>query len=71
MASYLLVAVGLSIPFVFGTTIVFTTTSAEDAGLSNTLLNMAFLLVGAVLWYATVFVIPLAVIAFIFALPSG
>jgi hypothetical protein len=92
---------------VFGTAIIFTTTRTEDAVLSNTLLNMAFLLtvaylvvlplaatvglprigvdwdptdygfgtwivlVVAVLWYATVFVIPLAIIAFVFALPSG
>lgn len=107
IASYLLVAIGLSIPFVIGTGIVFTTTSTEGAALSNALLNMAFvltiaymgvlpltsvvglprigldwdptnyglstwlLLVCVVLWYAAVFVIPLAFFAFILALPTG
>jgi len=107
IASYLLVAIALSIPFVIGTGIVFTTTSTEGAALSNALLNMTFLLtlayvgvlpptsivglprfgldwdptnyglgtwvllVVAVLWYAAVFVIPLAFFAFILALPTG
>ena len=107
IASYLLVAIGLSIPFVIGTGIVFTTTSTEGAALSNALLNMTFvltiayvgvlpltfvvglprigldwdptnyglstwlLLVCVVLWYAAVFVIPLAFFAFILALPTG
>lgn len=107
IASYLLVAIGLSIPFVICTGIVFTTTSTEGAALSNALLNMTFvltiayvgvlpltsvvglprvgldwdptnyglgtwlLLVIVVLWYAAVFVIPLAFFAFILALPTG
>jgi hypothetical protein len=44
IASYLLVAIGLSIPFVIGTGIVFTTTSTEGAAVSNALLNMTFVL---------------------------
>jgi hypothetical protein len=107
IVSYLLVAIALSIPFVIGTGVVFTTTSTEDAVLSNTLLDLAFgltiayvsvlpltavvglprlgldwdptdyglgtwlLLVVVVLWYAAVFVIPLALFAFILALPTG
>ena len=107
IASYFLVAIALSIPFVIGTGIVFTTTSTEGAALSNALLNMTFvltiayvgmlpltsvvglpwigidwdptnyglgtwlLLVCVVLWYAAVFVIPLAFFAFILALPTG
>jgi hypothetical protein len=107
IASYLLVAIALSLPFVIGTGIVFTTTSTEGAAVSNALLNMTFvltiayvgvlpltsvvglprigidwdptnygfstwlLLVCVVLWYAAVFVIPLAFFAFILALPTG
>ena len=44
IASYFLVAIALSIPFVIGTGIVFTTTSTEGAALSNALLNMTFVL---------------------------
>ena len=107
IVSYLLVAIGLSIPFVIGTGVVFSTTSTEGAALSNALLNMVvvltiayvivlpltavvglprinldwdptnyglgtwLLLVGMVLWYATVFALPLAFFAFILALPTG
>jgi len=107
IVNYCLVSLALSIPFVVGTTIVFTTTSTEGADLSNTLLNMAvllaatygivlplaagfglprlgidwdptgygpgtwLLLVGAVLWYIVVFVVPLAFFAFVLALPTG
>ena len=42
IGSYLLVAVGLSIPFVIGTGIVVTTTSADGAALSNALLDLVF-----------------------------
>lgn len=41
IASYLVVAVGLSLPFVIGTGVVFATTSTEGAALSNALLNVA------------------------------
>lgn len=107
IASYLLVAVGLSLPFVIGTGFVFATMSMGGAGLSNALLNVVFLLtiayvivlplvagvglprigldwdpadygvgtwlllVGAMVWYAAVFVIPLAFFAFVLALPTG
>lgn len=107
IVSYLLVTIGLSIPFVIGTGVVFSTTSTEGAALSNALLNMVvvltlvyvvvlpltavvglprisldwdptnyglgtwLLLVGMVLWYATVFALPLAFLAFILAFPSG
>jgi hypothetical protein len=107
VVSYLLVAVGLSIPFVIGTGLVFATTSTDGAALSNALLNVAFglsiayvvglpliasvglprigidwdptdyglgtwlLLVCATLWYAAVFVVPLAFFAFVLALPTG
>jgi hypothetical protein len=106
-ASYLLVAVGLSLPFVIGTGTVLATASTEGAALSNALLNVAFgltiayavglpvvacvglprvgldwdptsygfgtwlLLVVAALWYTAVFVVPLALFAFILALPTG
>ena len=104
--SYLLVAVGLSLPFVIGTGVVLATRSTEGAAFSNTLLGMVFglaiayvialpliagvglprlgldwdptdygvgtwlLLVGAALWYATVFVVPLALFAIVLALPT-
>ncbi|TKR24852.1 hypothetical protein DM868_13025 [Natronomonas salsuginis] len=42
--AYVLVAVGLSVPFVLGTVAVLATTSVEGATLSNALLNTAFLL---------------------------
>jgi hypothetical protein len=42
--SYVVVAVGLSMPFLLGTAAVFATTSVEGAELSNALLTMAFLL---------------------------
>jgi hypothetical protein len=42
IASYLLVTVTLSVPFVIGTGIILTTTSTGGAALSNALLNMAF-----------------------------
>jgi hypothetical protein len=107
LASYLLVAVGLSIPFVIGTGISLTTASAEGAALSNSLLNLVvvltityvivlplvagvglprigldweptnyalgtwLLLIGAVLWYAAIFAVPLMFAAFVFALPTG
>ncbi|WP_277543183.1 hypothetical protein [Haloarcula laminariae] len=107
IASYFVVAIELSIPFIIGTGVVFSTTSTEGAALSNALLNMVFvltlvyvvvlpvtavvglprisldwdptnygfgtwlLLVGVVLWYAAVFVIPLVFFAFILALPTG
>ena len=106
-ASYLLVAVGLSLPFVIGTGVVVTTTSTDGAAFSNVLLNVAFgltivyvtalptvagvglpwmgldwdptnyglgtwlLLGGAALWYAAVFVVPLAFFAIVLALPTG
>ena len=44
IASYLLVAIALSIPFGIGTGIIFTTTSTQGAALSNALLDMAFVL---------------------------
>jgi hypothetical protein len=107
VASYLLAATALSIPFVAGTGVVFAATSTEGAALSNRLLNLSFgvaiayvillplaacvglprigldwdptdyglgtwlLLVGAALWYAAVFVVPLALFAFVLALPTG
>ena len=107
IASYLLVAVGLSLPFVIGTGFILMTRSMDGAALSNALLNMAFvvtiayvvvlpvaasvglprigldwdptnygfgtwlLLGGAALWYAVVFVVPLAFFAIVLALPTG
>lgn len=107
VTGYVVVAVGLSLPFLLGTTVVFTTTSTEGAALSNALLDTAlqlaiayvvalpltaglglprigvdwdptgysfstwlFLVVAAV-WYAAVFVLPLALFAFILAIPTG
>ena len=55
IASYLFVAVALSIPFVIGTGIILTTTSTDGAALSNGLLNMAF-----VVTIAYVVVLPVA-----------
>lgn len=107
VGSYLLVAVGLSLPFVGGAGAVFATVSAEGAALSNALLNVVLgltlayavvlpavagvglprfgidwdptgygpgtwaALVGAALWYAAVFVVPLSFFAFVLALPTG
>lgn len=105
--SYVIVAVSLSLPFLLGTTVVVTTTSAEGAALSNALLDTAFklvigyivalpltagvglprggvdwdptgygfstwlLLIVATIWYVAVFVIPLALFAFVLAIPTG
>jgi hypothetical protein len=44
LGSYLLVAVGLSVPFHVGSGIVFATTSTEGAALSNALLNVTLAL---------------------------
>jgi hypothetical protein len=44
IGSYLLVAIGLSVPFVIGTGVVLMTTSTAAAALSNALLNLAFAL---------------------------
>jgi len=44
IVSYLVVGIGLSIPFIVGTGVVFLTTSTEGAAFSNALLNMVFVL---------------------------